>query len=281
MAEESKPAGPPPSRRATLIVSGIAALFVVMPFLFWHSTWFGRSLTDEEITQHLADEENPRKAQHALAQVSQRMSRGQPVEQWYPEIVALSRHPLPELRLTAAWVMGQDPEAEPFHQALLALLDDPEPLVRRNAALSLAAFEDPAARPVLRAMLEDFAVTAPAAGIVRSQRPVGEAVRRGTLVAQIEAEGRPEPVEVRSPVPGTIGEHLVSEGEAVEAGAGIALIAPDSQHVFEALRALYIVGRPEDLPAVKPYLRPANGLSSDVVQQARLTADQIRSRNEP
>ena len=52
-----------------------------------------------------------------------------------------------ELRQTAAWLMGQDRNYAPFHEALLRLVHDPEPMVRRNAALGLAAFGDPAARP--------------------------------------------------------------------------------------------------------------------------------------
>ena len=38
--------------------------------------------------------------------------------------------------------MGQDNKSEEFHQALLSLLNDNDPLVRRNAALQLVRFGD-------------------------------------------------------------------------------------------------------------------------------------------
>ena len=57
--------------------------------------------------------------------------------------------------------MGQDRNYAPFHEALLKLIHDPQPMVRRNAALSLAVFGDPAARPELVAMLRPFTVNAP------------------------------------------------------------------------------------------------------------------------
>ena len=44
------------------------------------------------------------------------------------------------------------------HEALLRLIRDPEPMVRRNAATALAAFGDGAARPELVAMLKPYTV---------------------------------------------------------------------------------------------------------------------------
>jgi len=42
--------------------------------------------------------------------------------------------------------MGYDNKSEEFHQALLKLLRDTEPLVRRNAALALIRFSDASGR---------------------------------------------------------------------------------------------------------------------------------------
>jgi len=49
--------------------------------------------------------------------------------------------------------------------------------------------------------------------------------------------------------------------------------------VWEALRALYLVGQAEDLPAVVPYERDLPDISNDVRQQARETEKAIRERN--
>ena len=61
------------SRRWTFGILIVAFLFVLMPFLFWQSTWFGRPLTDEEIVKNLAHTEHPRKTQHALSQIADRI----------------------------------------------------------------------------------------------------------------------------------------------------------------------------------------------------------------
>jgi hypothetical protein len=127
---------------------------VVIPFLSWQGTWFGRPLDDETLTQYLADQEKSRRVQHALAQVAERMERGDPeVVQWYQSVAQLSEHPGSEVRVTAAWVMGQDSSSDLFHKALLEMLHDEEVLVRRNAALSLVRFGDDKGLNELRAML--------------------------------------------------------------------------------------------------------------------------------
>ena len=49
--------------------------------------------------------------------------------------------------------MANDPSNDELHQALSSMTHDPEPSVRANAAVSLAKFKDPAARPTLHDML--------------------------------------------------------------------------------------------------------------------------------
>ena len=49
--------------------------------------------------------------------------------------------------------------------------------------------------------------------------------------------------------------------------------------VWEALRALYLVGRADDLPDVDRFVRGADGVSPQIAQQARATAEAIRSRS--
>ncbi|GEM_PF-2300264 len=127
---------------------------VVVPFFFWQGTWFGRPLQDEELTLFLTDPDKSRRVQHGLSQIAERMERGDPkVAQWYETVAQLSVHPGPQVRVIAAWVMGQDSTSELFHNTLLQMLSDDEVLVRRNAALSLVRFGDDEGLNELRAML--------------------------------------------------------------------------------------------------------------------------------
>src|SRR5947209_12967367 len=111
------------SRRARWLIFLVAWLIVLMPFLFWRSTWFGRPLSDAELTQYLHDTSKPRHIQHALVQIGERLSRGdiRTVSQWYPELVYLGVSPVDEVRTSDAWVMGQAPQRPEFHAALLGL----------------------------------------------------------------------------------------------------------------------------------------------------------------
>ena len=52
-----------------------AWLIILMPFLFWWKTWFGRRLPDNELVEYLNDEKKPRHIQHALVQIGERMSK--------------------------------------------------------------------------------------------------------------------------------------------------------------------------------------------------------------
>ena len=263
----------------TLIV---ALLFVLMPFLFWQSTWFGRPLSDAQIESNLADREHPRKAQHALSQIADRIASQNPAlrasaRRWYPQVVALSSSSVDEIRLTAAWVMGQDNTVAEFHQALLRLLGDPHPMVQRNAALSLVRFGDPAARPMILAMLEPYAVQAPRAGTLTERLKAGDVVNPGTLLGRIQSGE--EKTEIRSQVPGTLDRWRVTSGATVAPGQPVVSITPTAEVVWEALRALYLTGQPEDLPAIERYARGAVGLPDRVRLQARNTADAIRARS--
>jgi hypothetical protein len=273
------PAADAHRKRAAWVLAIVAALFVIVPFLFWRGTWFGRALTDEEITQYLSERDKPRHIQHALAQIGERIGRGDATaKRWYPEVIRLAGSPSPELRITLAWVMGADNRSEEFHQALLELLRDPEPLVGRNAALALARFGDPSGRAEFHEMLHSFTVRAPSKGTLRYRLREGNSVDRGTLLARLETGG-PEPMEIRSPVPGTFESKRATEGAQVAAGREILTLSPDSDNVWEALRALYLVGQPEDLFDVEPFAKGAiDDMPAQVQQQAALTAAEIRRR---
>jgi len=256
---------------------------VLMPFFFWQATWFGRSLRDEQIEKNLADRGHPRKVQHALSQIADRInardrSGRSSARRWYPQVVALSSEAADELRLTSAWVMGQDNTAPEFRQALMRLLADSHPMVRRNAALGLVRFGDNSGRSVILSMLRPFAVLAPRAGALAQRLKIGDAVNPGTLLARIQ-DGEHK-FEVRSQVPGTLEVWLAGEGSRVAAGEALLLLAPSPEMVWEALRALYLIGQAEDLAAIERYARAVvAGMPERVTRQASLTARAVRSRS--
>src|SRR6185437_1807285 len=93
----------------------VAALFIIVPFLTWYLTWFGRALSDEKIADYLSDDQHPRNIQHALAQIEARMEKTDgSVKKFYPRIVELTKNRNSEVRKTVAWVMGQDTTSEDF-----------------------------------------------------------------------------------------------------------------------------------------------------------------------
>ena len=97
--------------------------------------------------------------------------------------------------------MGQDNKSEEFHRALIGLLNDNEPLVRRNAALQLVRFGDASGRPELRAMLQSFEAKSPFAGSVVSLLPRRSKISAGGMLARIrDSSGTVQ--EFRAPVDG-------------------------------------------------------------------------------
>lgn len=254
----------------------VAAAFVVVPFLYWYGTWFGRELSDEQIEEYLTKDDNPRHAQHALSQIAKRVEDGRPgAERWNARVVALTESPVPDLRMTAAWVMGVEHRSEEFRAALVRLLEDPEPVVRRNAALALVRFGDARARPELLTMLRPYTVTAETSGTARTALTPGTEVSRGSLLLKY-AEGDAVR-EVRAPLPGKIERALVEEGRSFAAGSELFVLAPDSGQVRDALIGLMYFGRVEDLPEVERTGRE-EGATDEVKKQAALTAEAVKRR---
>lgn len=269
-----------PRRRSPWPLIVLAALFVIVPFLTWYGTWFGRSLSDDEIEKYLNDERSPRHVQTALTQIEERMERNDAgVKRWYPRIVALAYSPITELRKTAAWVMGNDNKSEEFHQTLLRLLEDSEPVVRRNAAVQLIRFSDSRGRAELRAILQPYTVTAPAAGSVTSTLPAGSRVVEGTTLCRLQQrDGQTR--EVRSPLPGKIERVAVAAGAQVAEGDALLTVVSDGSFVYEALRGLFLVGEADDLPDVRRYAEGVEGMPEQVKQQAAQTAKAIERRSQ-
>src|SRR6201987_4714412 len=155
------------STRNRILFFVTAWLIVLMPFLFWWNTWFGRHLSDQQLTTYLHDEKKPRHIQHALVQLGDRMSHNDATaKQWYPDLVRLAAYPVEEVRNTDAWVMGQDASGAGFHDTLLKMLEDSSPMVRGNAALSLVRFGDATGRLQVVALLQPAVVTEPRPGMV-------------------------------------------------------------------------------------------------------------------
>jgi len=256
----------------------LAVLFVVASFLTWYFTWFGRGLSDSEITKFLVDEKHPRHVQHALLQIQQRIERGdKSAKQWYPQIVALAASHETEFRLTVAWVMGADNTSEEFHNTLKKLLEDPEPIVRRNAALALVRFNDSSGRQEFLAMLQPSNVNTPAAGILLSSLSTGAQISRGALLGRIQ-QPNGEIVEMRSPLLGKVDRILVANGSSVSRGDAVLTVKSDEQSIWEALRGLSVVGQEDDLPLIERYASGAEPVSDRIKQQAALTAKAIKSR---
>jgi biotin carboxyl carrier protein len=270
------------STRNRLLFFVTGWLLVLMPFLFWWNTWFGRRLSDKQITEYLQDNQHPRHIQHALIQMGERMSRHDTsVARWYPELVRLASHSVEEVRNTDAWVLGQDTSGQGFHEALTRMLADPSPVVSGNAALSLVRFGDSTGRPQIVALLRSVKITAPSVGrIVDASKP-GTAIHQNGLIAKLQLDqpnANPQTIELRSPISGRIRNLFVQTGQAVAAGSEIASVDPATDQVWEALRALYIVGQFDDLPAIMPYTHDLPEVPDHIRQQAVLTEKAIRER---
>jgi biotin carboxyl carrier protein len=256
----------------------VTAWFIAfMPVLFWWNTWFGRNLSDKQVAEYLRDNRHPRHIQHALVQMGERMShRDTAVTHWYPELVRLATHPVEEVRNTDAWVLGQDTGGPGFHEALLKMLNDPSPLVSGNAALSLVRYGDATGRPQIVALLQSVKIVAPMAGRVVDAGKPGTAIRQGGLIAKLQNDQQTS--EVRSPISGRIRNLFVQTGQTISARTEVATIDPAIEQVWEALRALYLVGQPDDLAAVTPYERELPEVPDHIRQQALLTDKAIRER---
>ena len=270
------------STRNRLLFFATAWLIVLMPFLFWWNTWFGRNLSDKQLSEFLNDEKHPRHIQHALVQLGERLTvHDATAARWYPDLERLASYPVEEVRNTDAWVMGQDTTQAGFHAALLKMLQDPSPMVRGNAALSLVRFGDATGRLQIVALLQPARIMAPVAGRVIDTDHAGTAIHQGGLIAKLQT-GQ-QITEVRSPINGRIRTVSVATGAEVSSGAELAAVDPGAEQVWEALRALYLVGQLDDLADVRTYERELPEIPDRLRQQAALAERAIveRARNRP
>jgi HEAT repeats len=268
-----------PSRKYPWAIVVVVVLFVIMPFLSWYGSWFGRELSVDKMDTYLHDQNKPRNVQHALSLIANRIIEGdESVKQWYPSVISASQYPSAEVRLMAAWVMGQDNKSTDFHAALLPLLEDSHPGVRHNAALSLVRFNDATARHELVAMLKPNTLVAAGSGQVELiVKDEGTPVAANAPLARIK-QGDGQTLEMRSPEAGHIQAIAVTDGASVDEGSELLTLSPETEQVWSALVALYIVGQPDDAVYIQRYTGPVPGMPDRVYKQASATLESIRER---
>jgi biotin carboxyl carrier protein len=125
-------------------------------------------------------------------------------------------------------------------------------------------------------MLAPYTLAAQRTGVLSIRLKPGDVINPGTLLAHITVGS--DNAEVRSDVPGTIRQWIPSDHAAVKSGEPLLLVDPSPEMVWESLRALYLIGQNDDLPAVNPYVRAAEGMPPQIQQQAALTAREISTR---
>jgi hypothetical protein len=231
------PAKGTPQRRRFVLVTAALCLFG-LPLLFSTYVWFGGAPDEQELALHLGEPVRVAQARQAIAQIAVRMSRGgRSMQHWYPRIRALAVFPDPDLRQSVAWAMGRDSSEASFREPLRKLLADPDVMVRRAAALSLANHGDAQSKAELEAMLRPYAVRAATAGPIRILVHPGDRVSPWSDIARTNnAAG--DLTRIRAPVPGVV-KSVAGEGEVqAEIGHTLIEIAPDSEQTTMAQKAL-------------------------------------------
>ncbi|HEY0725859.1 MAG TPA: hypothetical protein VGD41_18065, partial [Pyrinomonadaceae bacterium] len=82
--------------------------------------------------------------------------------------------------------------------------------------------------------------------------------------------------ELRSPLPGRVNKIFKSNGSQVSRDEDLISLNSDEETVWEALRALAIVGTKDDLPVIQTYMESGSGR---VKEQAQLTLKAINHRS--
>ena len=149
-------------------------------------------------------------------------------------------------------------------------------MVRGNVALSLVRFGDSSGRPQIVALLQPAKVISEHTGKIIDASRVGTTIHQGGLIAKVQ-DGD-QIFDVRSPFTGSLRSVAASVGQPVSAGQEFAVVDPGTEQVWEALRALYLIGQMEDLPAVLAYQRELPEIPDHIRQQAKETERAIRER---
>src|SRR5208282_930713 len=142
-------------------------------------------------------------------------------------------------------------------------------------------FGDATGRPQIVELLQPAKVIAPAVGQITDTSMIGASIHQGGVVAKLQVSGNAEAIhitEMRSPITGRLRTLSAQIGQQVKQGDLVATIDPSTEQVWEALRALYLVGQPDDIAAVLPYERELPDIPDHVRQQALETETAIRQR---
>jgi hypothetical protein len=139
----------------------------------------------------------------------------------------------------------------------------------------------PTTGPIGPATPQDFWSDKGRTASVVDTAAAGTSIREGGVVVKlsvaVSADGTGV-IELRSPTTGRIRTMSAVRGHPVHPGDVLAVIDPSTEQVWEALRALYLVGQMEDLPAIRPYERDVPDVSDDVRRQALEAEKAIRTR---
>lgn len=233
-----------------MMMMGLASIvLILLPFAFWYAVWHGPSIGPGEVEKALAEPVEPSAAGSMVLRIAEKISRqDRSMQRWYPRLIELSRHAAPHLRRTAAWAMGKDPKSDAFHARLREMVNDQDRHVRRAAAVSLSAFEDPAARKELVAAIRPHVVLSTLAGSVNLRILPKDTASPETAVARVGDSF------VEAGIFGTVKRLLVKEGDPVSAGQPLVEITPAPEEARDMLRALARVGVQEDLAAIRECL---------------------------
>jgi biotin carboxyl carrier protein len=267
----------PLKKRNPLPMAALLLLAVIVPFLAWYGSWFGRELTDSEITASLELDQEPRDIQHALLAVQSRLLAGDSTAtRWRSQVIALKGIDQVQVRRMVAWVLGHDMD-DACRDALVGMLGDADLATRRNAAVALTKWQDERSRPILLAALQPIEIRAPRGGTLDLKVVEGDPVGLGRDMAIVETSGDVT-ISLRPPIDGRVLRLDKKDGESVTEGELLGALSPDPQSVLAALKGLYLVGRKEDADAVRPF---ANGavqhMTDQVTQQAKLTLDRLEA----
>lgn len=266
-----------PRKFYSLLTMLVVVACVVLPVMFWRGTWFGRRLSDEQLSTYLASADQPRQLQHALTEITERIDKGDgPTKPYHPAITALADHENWQVRNTVAWVMGWDHDGEGFHDALLSLLRDPILVVRQNAALALVNFDDDTGKAIILAMLKSTPVISPSDGAARDLVPIDAPVRADLVIGHIDREND-RSIDLKAPISGRIGRHFIQDGETVTKGEPVIEIMPGEAQIAQALQALAFIGDASDLAAIAE-AKNANTATPAIMAQAKAAEQQIRRR---
>lgn len=258
----------------TILLIFVAAL-AIWAALYWYGVGTHRPLSDAQIVAYLHDDTDPEGISYALSNIQDRVKSGQGVDRWASEILRLGTHPAEKVRHHVARLMGEDASRADFHTALLNMLRYDSLLVRNTAALSLARFGDGAGREQIAAMLERSEVNAPRPGHVANVIAAGATVAHGTPIARLQSANTE--FEVLSPAAGRVRTLFVRNGDIVSGGNRMAVIDPGPEQVSAALKALELIGSPQDLTTIAQIANNSD-LPAAVREQAKTTDEKIRQR---